>query len=478
MKKIILFLFTAALIFVVYEIWRVNRIEPDQLTTAEDAIHEKEPSALKAAEYEMIEIEGIMRRVLPPGSLTTEHFLEDLDYMVYVLENNFALLEVANWAHGVDYRVLADNARAMILTMEEACEDTFVAIMLWNFIPLRGTGHFDIFTPCRYHSLLADFYWGYRGIKATMNYRLMQTALPYRFYGPRSLNEYPTPFDLALRSLTETYGPPTNRFWCNLSFNGVPSERLPYVTKIIEEGRIAYVSAGSMMEIWETQLQLLNFYREVSDYEHLIIDLRGNGGGHIDKFLDFMLKPHLEERIIAPTTFHFFMDGPYIRRFGDYLFTPTISSGYLTTTEPYRPAGEVLADNYLPEANLSDFDRLHYGAASGRFIRAIRPASERFANQPPAFGGRIWLLADHRMTSAAQQAAWYSKETGFATLVGDITGGCMGGPRTMAFMPNTGIIFYFDIFYITDSRGRPLEAGTIPHYFNRPGMDALQTVLR
>jgi len=47
----------------------------------------------------------------------------------------------------------------------------------------------------------------------------------------------------------------------------------------------------------------------------------------------------------------------------------------------------------------------------------------------------------------------------------------------LAFMPNTGIIFYFDIFYVTDSRGRPLEAGTIPHFFNRPGMDALETVL-
>jgi len=34
-----------------------------------------------------------------------------------------------------------------------------------------------------------------------------------------------------------------------------------------------------------------------------------------------------------------------------------------------------------------------------------------------------------------------------------------------------------DLFYVTDSRGRPLEAGTIPHIFNREGMDALETVL-
>lgn len=73
--------------------------------------------------------------------------------------------------------------------------------------------------------------------------------------------------------------------------------------------------------------------------------------------------------------------------------------------------------------------------------------------------------------------AWYAKETGYITLVGERTGGSLGGPRTLAPMPNTGIAFYFDIFYITDSRGRPLEAGTIPYHFNRPGLDALEAVL-
>jgi C-terminal processing protease CtpA/Prc len=87
------------------------------------------------------------------------------------------------------------------------------------------------------------------------------------------------------------------------------------------------------------------------------------------------------------------------------------------------------------------------------------------------------MLTDQTMGSAAQAAAWYAKETGQITLVGNTTGGAFGGPRTMAFMPNTGIIFYFDIFYITDAKGRPLEAGTIPHHFNLPGMDALETVL-
>ena len=82
-----------------------------------------------------------------------------------------------------------------------------------------------------------------------------------------------------------------------------------------------------------------------------------------------------------------------------------------------------------------------------------------------------------RMFSGAQIAAWLAKNSGFATLVGEITGGCWGGLRLISAMPNTGILFQFDAFYITDRYGRPLEAGTIPHHFNHPGMDAMETVL-
>jgi len=100
----------------------------------------------------------------------------------------------------------------------------------------------------------------------------------------------------------------------------------------------------------------------------------------------------------------------------------------------------------------------------------------RFDNHP-AFDGQIWLLTGPNMMSATQIAAWVAKDTGFATLVGDITGGAYGGPRTFVTLPNSGIAFQMDLFYVTDRHGRPLEAGTIPHYFNREGMDALATVL-
>jgi ABC-type glycerol-3-phosphate transport system substrate-binding protein len=82
------------------------------------------------------------------------------------------------------------------------------------------------------------------------------------------------------------------------------------------------------------------------------------------------------------------------------------------------------------------------------------------------------------MGSAAQIVPWVVKEIDFATLVGEVTGGILGGPRTFVALPNSGIVFQMDLFYITDQYGFPLEAGTTPHYFNRDGYDALETVLQ
>ena len=298
-----------------------------------------------------------------------------------------------------------------------------------------------------------------------MNHQLMHSPLANRFYTA----DYESRMDVfaaTFQRLMEAYGFPENRFF----IDGEPPRA--FSTAIIEDGRIAYVSASSMLDIQRNRERIFQLFREVSDFEHLIIDMRGNSGGNVNSFLDIMLLPHLREPIYAPVAFYFFLDGPYVSRFGDYLFAPTVGSGFLTITEPYRPAAELLELHDLPEVNREDIEWMHYGAPASRDVRLL-------ARVPwvPAFEGKIWLLTDSMMGSAAQVAAWYSRETGFATLVGDITGGNMGGPRTMALMPNTGILFQFDVFYITDSRGRPLEAGTIPHHFNRPGMDALETVL-
>ena len=58
-------------------------------------------------------------------------------------------------------------------------------------------------------------------------------------------------------------------------------------TSIIEDGRIAYVHIASFMNNVALDSEtLFPFFEEVQDFEHLIIDLRGNGGGFTNSFLE------------------------------------------------------------------------------------------------------------------------------------------------------------------------------------------------
>ena len=65
---------------------------------------------------------------------------------------------------------------------------------------------------------------------------------------------------------------------------------------ILEDGRIAYMRVNRMINIWDDthsltrfgmwhyQERMHSFVQEIEDFEHLIIDLRGNTGG-CNKFL-------------------------------------------------------------------------------------------------------------------------------------------------------------------------------------------------
>ena len=140
----------------------------------------------------------------------------------------------------------------------------------------------------------------------------------------------------------------------------------------------------------------------------------------------------------------------------------------------FRPALQMLEDFDIPDFNLADMERMDYGL---QLRRRVSPRRLPQFDHQPAFNGKIWFLSGPRVASAGQLATTVVEDTGFATIVGEVTGGAYGGPRIYVALPNTGILFQMDVFYVTDRHGRPLEAGAIPHYFNRPGMDALETVL-
>jgi len=246
-------------------------------------------------------------------------------------------------------------------------------------------------------------------------------------------------------------------------------------TEIIEEGKIAKLAVNCFMTYAEPQI--INFLQDIHGYEHLIIDLRSNRGGMLWYFAESIMRPIMSEPFLLESFAFLNPRGDYTVGTMRYILGQRYmwqGLGITQTFSEQRTVSEILGEFDLPEFNMADAQRL----VDGFYIQLeLTPSHSAHFDHQPAFEGKIWLLTGPGMYSAAQHAAWAAKESGFATLVGEVTGGCYGGLRTLVALPHSGILFQMDTYYITDHHGRPLEAGTIPHHFNHEGMDALATTL-
>jgi hypothetical protein len=261
-------------------------------------------------------------------------------------------------------------------------------------------------------------------------------------------------------------------------------------TSIIEEGRIALASIYSFMFNDTTpglMLELYEFYSEIQDYEHLIIDIRDVPGGAPEFWMYGIVYP-LTEVSNDVTYYVFYRDTQRARELArrhkrgemhGVRFIPdlwSISEAYVLAEQlPYL--NEEDAQTFSVGARLStDINNL-WGAEAFLLHNTYLRLPSHIPDVP--FSGQIWLLTSEVNASASAHFLYYAKETDFAILVGEAARGSYStGCLAYHSLPNTGIMTLWDISYVTDTYGRALdEYPTSPHFFNRAGLNALETVL-
>jgi len=236
-------------------------------------------------------------------------------------------------------------------------------------------------------------------------------------------------------------------------------------TSILEPGKVAYIHIASFMNNMAIDIDILfPFYEEIQDFEHLIIDVRGNGGGFAGYFPALVVSMLISENI-SFTYPEFFV----AHEMTAALFENPMS---LASANLYGifPAAQFVQDQNMHLFNREDLAILDYVA-----VWNVEYTPSEYAIP---FGGEIWLLVDEGSMSASVMAAQIAVNTGFATVVGEPTSRVTGVVYTFAALPNTGVLFRVDLGYTTDQYGRSIEEfGVIPQILNFPGMDALETVL-
>ncbi|MCL2235364.1 MAG: S41 family peptidase [Defluviitaleaceae bacterium] len=379
-------------------------------------------------------------------------YIQDFEYLAETLKENFPYFGIASRRFGVDAEQIIQNTRQALLDTEIRDAEHFRQILQSNFIlPMRHIGHLSIQDTATLRLILGN---AYRG---PLNYNGQELDLQGR------------EFTYYAQKFVDTVHSETAR-----QFYGVIEGSVQYgnvipnnlTTEIIDaDNGIAYVRVNAFhhYNIPQDLELMMDFYDQISDFNHLIIDLRGNGGGFTRYFVQLFMAPIIPYDLEMPGIYTLVMGGaqnmPWLET---YLLDAHLFGRY---HEKNSLADELHRFPYLIDAEKFDY---------------IVTISNNFRSTGQnLFNGEVWILIDQNSASAAEYASLYSMATGFATVVGEPTRGITGGGM-VAFvtLPNTGIIVRYDFGYFIDSEGRSIdEFGVMPHHFNQPGMDALQTTL-
>ena len=189
---------------------------------------------------------------------------------------------------------------------------------------------------------------------------------------------------------------PKRRQSTNLSDNKeIPaSKAIPAVTWEEIDEKTAYLKISTFIISAEPVLKAISEIGE-DKYEHLIIDLRNNGGGSVD--------------------------GPVV--LGQFLTQQPIDAGYYLTRkwfenhDDYPTSAQVDQMPFLQDFTFAGIGKMF---AQEEAFRMVVPGHNR-----PVFQGKVYVLIDHWTASACEPLIDLLKKKNIATLVGEKSYGGM-----------------------------------------------------
>ena len=391
------------------------------------------------------------------ANLDRQDFIEDFDFLVEMLRENFPFEDAIYYRRGLNIWELADHTRALLVdpsTPMDTPNDFFDLMREEFFAPIHGMGHLLILDYSRYRQQINNFLFG------------LQVDEWRRHRGLGLRTEFPVT-DLWRDTL---FAPPVTSFYDSIIGEMLEGDWGDGVGsmmdfEVLEPNSILYIEINRLAASFEQHYinQMQSWLEYAVDFEHLIIDIRNLSGGHA--YAWHWLASWLVDRAIDVSFYvHYNLGTNNEAWAAAYVFENRRLASY-----PYEGYG---------------FDRRLSQTFSIWPPHTWYPTHHRpHGYDRPRFSGQVWVLVDGDTSSSAELFAAIIKYSDFATLVGERTFGAdfsQALAQTWAsfYLPNSGIVILYNYGVVSDSQGNFfVGSGVEPYYPNRPSMDALETVL-
>jgi hypothetical protein len=201
-------------------------------------------------------------------------------------------------------------------------------------------------------------------------------------------------------------------------------------TEISYEDKTAYIKINSFASrhVENDSILLEEVFEKIRNFEKIIIDVRGNGGGNEEYYMKNILPYFIKERT-SVDFYLLFRNGKYIKPFlRDRGFNHLLKSGEVMLTEEL-PENLIIGEEY----------RKNFGF----FIKNTRTIGNP---KYTGYEGKIYILTDHHTYSAAETFTAFVKAAGMATIVGTTTGGDgVNIDPCVAALKNSGLVIRFNM---------------------------------
>lgn len=218
------------------------------------------------------------------------------------------------------------------------------------------------------------------------------------------------------------------------------------VTKDLVNGDIAYISINKMLDIeyMDKDIHTLdNYFEKIKDYNALVIDIRETSGKSEDYWKYYLLS-RLVRDTLTSTTYSFLRNDTMLNK---------ILNENKSNSLKIQMVNNLIKNSVPNLPNEISDEFIYYNV----YDTTVSPRNS------VSFQGRIYLLVNKNTSEAAEGLAIFSKQSGFATLIGEnLLGKSTMGDPAIDMLPNSGYVFSFAKEFPTTSDGTSIIDYQIP----------------